>query len=536
MYSKKVMQHFKKPHNYGRIENADGVGEIGNIVCLTPSQNIHINSGLKEVNIISKRDKVLSHDGKYNFIVGRFKRDYQGGVVEIKNKLGIIKLTPEHLILSIKVPKRNRFLRTRYKKELIFAWHHAGQLEKGDIILYPVPKEEKDLEYLEINIPKLKWDFNSKDIPNKVPVNLNLLRLFGYFLSEGNICEKPCSNYITFTLNINEKDIVEDIRKIAKDLFNLDVVVREIKERNTVAVYLYSAILARFFKRLFGNGAAIKKIPDFIMILPKEKQKALIFGLWKGDGYINLNRSGARGGYSTISYNIAQQLKIILLRQKIVPSIYKEKEKKVKGVLHQENYRIHIGQRDSLINLSSILGIKYYPKSYKSEDSWFDDDYLYTPITDRKKEEYNGTVHNLEVQGVHSYTSEAFCLHNCGDLMKLYIKIGRNKKGEEIIKDVKFETFGCVAAISSSSAVTDIAKGKTLKEALEINSQKVVKALGGLPPIKYHCSLLGADALLEAIYDYFSKNKREVPEKLQKNHLRLEAEKKELAERYKQWR
>jgi len=124
----------------------------------------------------------------------------------------------------------------------------------------------------------------------------------------------------------------------------------------------------------------------------------------------------------------------------------------------------------------------------------------------------------------------------CGDLMKLYIKVGKNKKGEEIIKDVKFETFGCVAAISTSSAVTDLVKGKSLNEALEINSQKIVETLGGLPPIKYHCSLLGADALLEAIYDYFSKNKRQIPEKLQKNHLRLEAEKKELAERYKQWK
>ncbi|KKQ67995.1 MAG: iron-sulfur cluster assembly scaffold protein [Candidatus Nealsonbacteria bacterium RIFCSPHIGHO2_01_FULL_38_55] len=124
----------------------------------------------------------------------------------------------------------------------------------------------------------------------------------------------------------------------------------------------------------------------------------------------------------------------------------------------------------------------------------------------------------------------------CGDLMKLYIKIGKNKKGEEIVGDIKFETFGCVAAISSSSAVTDLVKGKTIKEALEINSRKIAETLGGLPPIKYHCSVLGADAFLEAIYDYFSKNKRPIPKKIQKNHLRLKKEKKELEERYKQWR
>lgn len=123
----------------------------------------------------------------------------------------------------------------------------------------------------------------------------------------------------------------------------------------------------------------------------------------------------------------------------------------------------------------------------------------------------------------------------CGDIMHLYIKIGKNKKGREIIKDISFETFGCVAAISTSSIVTDLAKGKTLPEALEIDSNKVVKSLGGLPPIKFHCSLLAIDALSEAIYDYLSKNRKEIPEKLQKRHQRIEKEKKEIKKRYKKW-
>jgi len=92
----------------------------------------------------------------------------------------------------------------------------------------------------------------------------------------------------------------------------------------------------------------------------------------------------------------------------------------------------------------------------------------------------------------------------CGDVMHLYIKV---EKG--IIKDIKYETFGCVAAISTSSIVTDLAKGKSLKEAMKIDSNKVVKSLGGLPEIKYHCSLLAVDALKKAIDDYLSKKKNE---------------------------
>ncbi len=94
----------------------------------------------------------------------------------------------------------------------------------------------------------------------------------------------------------------------------------------------------------------------------------------------------------------------------------------------------------------------------------------------------------------------------CGDVMKVYIKVSKDKKGNEFIKDIKFETFGCVAAIATSSIVTDLAKGKTLKDAMKINDKQIVSSLGGLPNIKLHCSVLGASALKKAIKDYQFKN------------------------------
>lgn len=123
----------------------------------------------------------------------------------------------------------------------------------------------------------------------------------------------------------------------------------------------------------------------------------------------------------------------------------------------------------------------------------------------------------------------------CGDVMWLYIRVGKDKKNREIIKDISFETFGCVAAIATSSAITDLAKGKTLEEAMKINREEIVKSLGGLPPIKVHCSVLAAGALSEAIYDYLSKKKRKIPKKLEELHKRIEKEKKEINEKYKEW-
>ena len=91
----------------------------------------------------------------------------------------------------------------------------------------------------------------------------------------------------------------------------------------------------------------------------------------------------------------------------------------------------------------------------------------------------------------------------CGDLMEIYIKVEDN-----IITDIKFKTFGCGSAIATSSMVTEMAKGKTVDEALEITRNDVATELDGLPPQKMHCSNLAADALHEAIKDYKKKQKK----------------------------
>jgi len=92
---------------------------------------------------------------------------------------------------------------------------------------------------------------------------------------------------------------------------------------------------------------------------------------------------------------------------------------------------------------------------------------------------------------------------SCGDVMKIYLKIKGNK-----IEDIKFETLGCAAAIAVSSALTDMVKGKTIEKALKVTKDMIVKDLGGLPPVKIHCSMLGVEALHEAIKSYELKIKK----------------------------
>ena len=90
----------------------------------------------------------------------------------------------------------------------------------------------------------------------------------------------------------------------------------------------------------------------------------------------------------------------------------------------------------------------------------------------------------------------------CGDIMRMYIKVDEN----EVITDVKFKTFGCGAAIATSSRATEMVKGKTLDEALRVTNKMVAESLGGLPPVKVHCSVLAEEALQAAIEDYKKKH------------------------------
>ncbi len=115
----------------------------------------------------------------------------------------------------------------------------------------------------------------------------------------------------------------------------------------------------------------------------------------------------------------------------------------------------------------------------------------------------------------------------CGDVMQIFIKVKKSAGGNgkhDIIEDIKFKTMGCAAAIATSSMITEIARGKTIEEGLKITKADVADALDGLPPIKMHCSNLASDALAEAIYDYFSKNKYEISEGLKNAHERIKQE------------
>ena len=105
----------------------------------------------------------------------------------------------------------------------------------------------------------------------------------------------------------------------------------------------------------------------------------------------------------------------------------------------------------------------------------------------------------------------------CGDIMKMFIKVENN-----VIVDVKFKTFGCGAAIATSSISTEMIKGKTIEEALKLKNTDVVNNLGGLPPAKLHCSVLAEEAIHEAIADYYRKEGKLAEEEIKQKCVKVQ--------------
>ncbi len=290
-------------------------------------------------------------------------------------------------------------------KEFKSQWIEAAELKKGDYLLYPILKETRNINSVPLKFIKKKKDTRSKTLPSQLAITNDFLRLAGYYIAEGYIHRRA----INFTFHAKEQAYADDVIDIMMRVFGLTGKKTIRKAKHTVDISFNSSYLSEFFEQWFGKGAEQKKIPDFLMYLPKEKQVDLIKGMWRGDGWINVKTH--RASYKTISKVLCEQVKMLLLRFGIMPiiSVYK-----AYGI-HRISYAIQIRDPYDFSLLMDIVNIKHTILLQSRTRDLITRDFAFLPIKKIEEKYYKGPVHNFEVDTENAYTTENAILHNCGD-------------------------------------------------------------------------------------------------------------------------
>jgi thioredoxin reductase len=403
-------------------------------LCQPPGEEIVANSSLVNIEKINPSTKVLTSNGSYQKIEGFSRRDYKGDLIKITTRFftEAVLLTPEHPVLTIKA---NRGKSANYKINPDFSepeWKNAGSLTEEDCVLYPIIRDTKDLTFIELSdylelrkygdkvIPHKKTH-TSKETLNRVNVNNDLLRLFGYYLAEGSAARHT----LRFYFNKKEKKYLEDVQEIIKNSFGFD---SQINYKDNVGyVSLYSKVIADFFKVLFDKYSYKKKIPAFILHLPANKQAELVKGLWRGDGCTREKDFCL----TTTSKILAYQIRDILLRLGIIPSVQirkkdnlNKKQHKIEGrdvSFTKDKYHITVGGQ-FLGKMSKILDIKH-PKLGQRKSvnnhAWIRNNFAILPVRKIERQGYDGEVLSISVGQNNNYVAKNFIVHNCdGPLFK----------------------------------------------------------------------------------------------------------------------
>lgn len=478
-YSDKVMEHFRNPRNVGDMPDADGIGHVGNAICgdimelyIKVKENVIVDAKFKTFGCLPKKEEIVSAEGGWDYIsdvqkgsfvvnsngesayiIETFVRNYQGQLINIipfVAPYNSFLLTPQHPVLCIQRDWLNKTRRSSYKCNWLRVNKEELIKKKPD---YVEAKNVKKSDYLVFVV--------NKEVKDNPKFTKEIMRLLGYYLSEGHIIAN--GNAVAFALNKKETRVAEDLNTLIMRATGKTAGARI--RGNVNEVYVCSKKLADFLKTSAGSGAKCKSLSKEIMMLPPEKQKELIKTYLVGDGSFYRRRPDNNFVYrvSTVSRSLAVQIQEILARNGVFASISK---------IYKPAHRIEGRNiKPSHAYLVRFQFDKQHNFVHRAKD------YFLVPVRKVEKIPFKGRVYNFQVASEpNSYLVKGFAVHNCG------------------------------AAIATSSMVTELVKGKTVDEALKISNRAVAEALGGLPPVKMHCSLLAEQALKSAIDDYFKKH------------------------------
>ena len=368
--------------------------------CVAPSTRIVTRGGSRPIAEIAVGDLVLGHDGGYHAVTEVMSHHHPAPLHRMTVQgLGETLLTEDHPVYLVRRQKAHR-TNADYTAE----WTRADQVRRGDYVAYPIASEVVDQPAIGLWYQRKAKDTRSKPLPDSVALNDDFLRLAGYYIAEGHAHRRE----LTWTFGADERELVDDTVALVGRLFELRAGVRDrTAHNNTLEVTVASSYLTEIFAVMFGQGAENKRIPEPLMVAPLGAQRALLRGLWAGDGTWGKKNAA----YRTISPVLAHQVSTLLLRQGIVPNTTTE----AAHGMHRTAYCVAVSNAAGYNRLAAIAGAAVRPQPSRPSAVRIRDGYLYAPVRKVEVVEYEGMVHNLAVEDVHSYVTTTSTLHNCGD-------------------------------------------------------------------------------------------------------------------------
>jgi len=376
--------------------------------CVTPDTLVTTNPSVSPISRILPGDRVLTHTGHYRRVRKVLTRNYSGRLYNIK-PLGApfpLKMTQDHPLLASPrdIVKKGRL----EKKPRPPVWKTPFELKRGDYLTMPIAKEVRDTDVYEQEVV-VGQPGTGKPLESKLILNTehSLFRLIGYYLAEGYVVRRT----VGFAFGEHEREYIADSARLLEKYFGRET--KRFTLHNSTHVLLHSVVALQFFET-FGRGAENKKLPDWAMFAPTQKQAELIRGAWRGDGYFHRPTKGNRSTffeYTTISKTLAFQLQQLLFRAGIVGQISLATHANKKP-----NYVVTVRGR-FVSTMADLMQVKFEDKRVKTFSRFeMDANYVYAPIEEISSfEVHDQPVVNLSVEGDESYVAGNVTAHNCTD-------------------------------------------------------------------------------------------------------------------------
>jgi len=390
--------------------------------CIPQGYQILTSEGMKNIEQIKPNDLVMGHDGKFHKVTKKFKRKHKGFLVRLHfHRLNLsVDFTPNHPLLVIKTFEcgKNKKCKPyfigkdcyeRCKRAKIWGWTpkwiKAEDIQKNDLILVPRPKTNDLVEW--VKLPKYIYHHNCVKLPEYVKLTPEFGELCGLYIAEGSTSLR--SNLIEFAFGLHEEKLVDKVEKITKNLFGLEV---SVKERDAYKVRIFSRNLMLTFREWFGENAWKKKIPYWMFYGSNGFVASLLKGMFEGDGScLNVSKTCESGVYSytTVSRTLAFQTFLLLSKLGIVASIIPFFSNNSFG--KRRKYRIQVSGKDASI-LQSLIRWKEIKHGKLRKWSLVLNEYIGLEVANKEFIPFDGEVFNLEVEECNSYICEGISAHN----------------------------------------------------------------------------------------------------------------------------